>query len=130
VLSNGFLGKGGSNFRDYIAGCATNIAGRPANENEEIVLEEAVAEVNASALLGEGLKLYPNPANASVTVALSSGEIKNLIVTAIDGKTVLIRSVDSQNQFTLDITAFSKGIYLITIEDSEGNIQTEKLIKE
>jgi hypothetical protein len=118
----------------YISGAGGSklkAAANPCELDDYPVIDfDTLETASESTEVQDALRLYPNPANSAVTIALSTGEIKNIVMTSIDGKTVLTRSVDSQNQFTLDITAFSKGIYLITIEDSEGNIQTEKLIKE
>ena len=72
--------------------------------------------------------IYPNPAKDFVRV---DGNHLDLIrITDIAGKTKVIKKVNNSNTTTIDISYFIKGIYLITVKDINGSIQTEKLMVE
>ncbi|GGC79186.1 chromosome condensation regulator [Flavobacterium lutivivi] len=65
---------------------------------------------------------FPNPTSGLVN--LVEGIIEARLLTS-DGK--VIKTYKNQNQ--IDISNFSKGIYLIQLTDSYGNISFEKIIK-
>lgn len=67
--------------------------------------------------------MYPNPANDWVTLETEE-EIKLIEVYSLQGQTVL-----SSTEKQLNISSLSSGIYVIKIEDVEGKISIQKLIK-
>ncbi|MFT5815170.1 MAG: thiol-disulfide isomerase/thioredoxin [Psychroserpens sp.] len=72
--------------------------------------------------------VYPNPATAIINVQLSSSsEIKQVRFTDLAGKTVLKADDFTGNQ--IDISALSKGLYILELVDMEGNIFSTKLTK-
>ena len=74
--------------------------------------------------------VYPNPSNSIFNIRTSQSTQYNLNVTDITGKRIITESKinSSQNNHRLDLSNFSSGIYLLTIE-SEGRFITRKLIK-
>ncbi|RWW92087.1 zinc-dependent metalloprotease [Flavobacterium cerinum] len=73
------------------------------------------------------LVLYPNPANESITISLDSA-INNLTITSIEGFIMYKKEVKN-NSADIDVSNYKKGIYIVTIQTNEGEILTEKLIK-
>lgn len=75
-------------------------------------------------------KLYPNPAENLVTVELSNTD-KASIVTIYDnkGENVFHENIASSKKKVIDTRLFSKGTYLVTVEN-EGLRVTEKLLIE
>lgn len=73
--------------------------------------------------------LYPNPFNDFLTIEASSN-IKNVIIFDLMGKKVLEKSALGKNKTMLNTYNLSKGIYIITIQDKEGNSLTQRIIKE
>jgi hypothetical protein len=73
------------------------------------------------------VKIYPNPAQQVMTVDM--GEMENGTLTVIDvlGKIVYQKAAVS-GQNTMDISTFSKGIYIIEIK-TKGITYREKIIK-
>ncbi|PQJ09727.1 hypothetical protein CJD36_017510 [Flavipsychrobacter stenotrophus] len=63
----------------------------------------------------ERLNVYPNPASNQVTIVLKlSSRYDRLLVTDQLGRKVYDRSVDSsQNEATIDVSGFAKGIYIV-----------------
>ena len=74
-----------------------------------------------------GLFLYPNPAYTHVSVSYSS-LIESISLTDISGRMVMQQSVNA-NKATLNIEAFSPGVYTAIIHTAEG-ISVERLVKE
>jgi endonuclease I len=73
------------------------------------------------------IKMYPNPANGD-EVTIASNQDLTAEVYDILGKKVTIQNITS-NQNTLNISGFSKGVYLVRLKSSKG-ITTKKLIKQ
>lgn len=71
----------------------------------------------------ETISLYPNPVNNFLYLTKIT---KNLIVTDISGKKVITAS----NVSEINLSHLSKGTYLVSIENENGQITTQKIIKE
>ena len=78
------------------------------------------------ALKKEQVYLSPNPAHNIVFIN-SINKIKNYIVYNIEGK-IYIQSNNRNNN--IDVSILPKGIYIIKLQDNEGNWFVQKLIKE
>ena len=77
----------------------------------------------------KGLSIYPNPSNSIFNIGWRQGEDFSISVFDITGKLLLQEksSASSINRFELDMTKFSKGIYVakIKVDDTQS---TKKLI--
>ena len=76
--------------------------------------------MNTGEVHDRSLKVYPNPASEKLWVEIPEPGLKDLVVTDITGRILLIRQLTTENLIGLDLSAFSKGIYLVTL----GNEQT------
>ncbi len=73
------------------------------------------------------VQVYPNPASDFLFVK-SDNKLDKVLVLNMNGQ-VVYNSPKLQGQTTvIDMTAFSKGAYLVQIKDSKGNISTRKVI--
>lgn len=85
---------------------------------------EALSIDNLS--LKSDISIYPNPANAIINFKYdSSFEIKKVILMNSLGQ--VIKETTSKN--SVDISTLQNGIYLIEIEDANGNRSNHKIIK-
>lgn len=85
--------------------------------------------VNTASAVGNitaaNIKLYPNPVNNMLHIE-APVQVKALISSA-EGKTLC----SNENAETIDLSAFTPGLYIITIYDGEGNrITTQKVVKQ
>jgi hypothetical protein len=81
----------------------------------------------------ENIKLYPNPVGSDLKVFLPldyNSEVQTTLFT-ISGQRLLsfTNRLDAKQEYTLDLNALTKGIYLVSIE-SGGQIWKEKVVKE
>lgn len=75
---------------------------------------------NTIASLEKAIKLYPNPTNSNITIALPTNidvKITSLKVTDLLGKEVLLSNNGTTN---MDVSHLSNGIYILTLETSFG----------
>ena len=68
--------------------------------------------------------LYPNPANSILNIDLIS-EIKSVEIYSLLGQKMF-----SSTQKQLNISNLASGIYMLKVQDMNGAIATQKLVKE
>jgi hypothetical protein len=76
-------------------------------------------------------KISPNPTQHSVLVELknSNAMLQQIAIIDLTGRVVGLHNIENENQTTLNLQNFDKGIYLLKIITSEGMI-IERIIKE
>jgi hypothetical protein len=80
-------------------------------------------------LAGKTFSLIPNPATTRVTISASVG-VQSVLVTSLDGKTMFSREYkDKSATIDIDINAYAQGYYTVTVITTDGQVQTQKLIK-
>jgi hypothetical protein len=78
-------------------------------------------------VLNATLNIYPNPARTIVTIEKQANvSLKSVALYSILGNEVY----KSTNTKSINVSSFSKGLYLLKIESNEGAIATKKLIVE
>jgi len=71
--------------------------------------------------------VYPNPTKG--LVAIQSTETVTITVYDIVGKLIFSKQIDNQFQ-NIDLSTMSSGIYLLKVTNTNGAVQTHKIIKE
>ncbi|MBN8567190.1 MAG: PQQ-dependent sugar dehydrogenase [Flavobacteriales bacterium] len=76
-----------------------------------------------------GLSLYPNPAQYSVTLQNTSLlNLTQLSVFDMMGKKVLHKSMNTAESTEISIAQLSSGLYVVSVEEANGNTLTSKLM--
>ena len=89
---------------------------------------KAVAETEQEADQITALQLYPNPSHGIFTIELESSEPITYQVTTLTGKVLIATTQVSSPQFSIDLTDYSEGIYLLHLQRSQA-VETIKLAK-
>lgn len=107
-----------SSNKVYIAGTSGKIlkANSGVLENEDFVRSD------------HGIRLYPNPTDAQVTVQTDGPPINQATVYDMAGRLVLQQS-PHQSEATLDLSGFAKGMYLVKVDVGQ-RIITQKVLLE
>jgi hypothetical protein len=74
----------------------------------------------------QNLSVFPNPTNGNLNVHNKQYPIETLAIYNLQGQLLYNNSYQNQNQIAVDISSFSKGIYMIMI----NNRQPIKIIKD
>jgi hypothetical protein len=90
-------------------------------------IDKNVLSAEEYKLENQNLSIYPNPAKDKISI-YSDSTVEKVLVYNIFGKLVYKSSKDSKN-LTVDISNFSKGIYLVKVF-SGGFSKTKKIVKE
>jgi hypothetical protein len=94
-----------------------NIANIYFDFNEPVITEPAVLEVSLSTSVSEledtGFDMYPNPTNGNVTI-VANEMIEQVEVLQLDGR-VIDRVSANASRVRLDLSALSKGVYVVNV---------------
>lgn len=72
--------------------------------------------------------LYPNPTSHTLNLSVNQGELNRIEIWDINGK--LIQSFEEVLNASIDIHSLPQGMYLIKLQDTEGNWSVERFRKE
>ncbi|WP_223033928.1 T9SS type A sorting domain-containing protein [Hanstruepera marina] len=97
----------------------------------DILLETLSVETfnNSTAIF-----IYPNPAQDTVTIKLTNNQtaIESLTIQSLDGKTVLLKQMDSSSTtpegIVIDTSALPSSLYFLTVKTIDGNQNVSKLL--
>lgn len=81
--------------------------------------------------LKNSISIYPNPVSDKITISLSNQASKESFVSLVDmtGKVVYSQNVNNTNKITIDVRGFSKGNYILTIQNQKQNHSQKIVIK-
>ena len=101
-------------------------------------LEEPIKSINRNNIENDSesvveFGIYPNPARTILSFKLTEGKTTNELydIKLIDiyGKTVrLIRSINSMENYKLDLSGLNNGMYIVIIENKNGIIDSHKVL--
>lgn len=72
--------------------------------------------------------VFPNPTEGLIQIHKGTQEPVNVKMTDITGKTVIAQKEVSDAQFTLDISGFAQGVYILSLENKQGTV-IRKILK-
>lgn len=99
--------------------------------NGSIIYKIIDTSLDVSEFETAGLALYPNPTTDFFTVKSNNGtEITRVEVLDITGKVLLSKNFVSSSTEIVDVSALSKGIYIVCVSKVDGKNHNYKLIKD
>lgn len=93
------------------------------------VIDRGAIEFNSTSLGIEefntynDLRLYPNPTSSIINIEMTQN-LKHVFIYSVLGAEVL----NTQDK-TIDVSSLSNGVFLIKIEDENGNVSTKRFVK-
>lgn len=76
--------------------------------------------------LNAGFEIYPNPANSLINISSKNQTVNSIVIYDILGKRLFSSSNVNSEQVSINISAYSKGMYFLKINNST----TKRIIKE
>jgi hypothetical protein len=89
----------------------------------ELTVQEVLATNDYN--LESGLAIFPNPASNVITIASKNVDLSSVVIMDILGKQIYAADFINSESTSIDISAFSKGMYFVKINNST----TKKIIK-
>ncbi|MBQ6306297.1 MAG: C10 family peptidase [Bacteroidales bacterium] len=137
-LSNGFYAEEGSEFIAYLAPCGNSVSmgeGRTRGENLPEVMDERlqrnIENMNQTAfsISPMDMAIYPNPVTGTFSIRLGnlSEKIEFVEVFNVIGGMAL-RCDNAQEG--IDASILHKGVYIVRVRCSSGNVYYDKFVKE
>jgi hypothetical protein len=125
VGANANLGSVTGEDDVYIAFKYVSIDGQGGNWTVDNVVITGTSSVNTISKL---VQIYPNPATSSLNVN-SVSNIENIVVTNVIGQRVFnVNNIQTSN-YTIDVADLANGVYLITVENTDGTSVLTKFVK-
>lgn len=87
------------------------------------------ASVSNIGLSIDKINISPNPTKNTFNVSLTQSFSGEATVTDISGKTIVVRSIADEQSFDIDMSSFSKGIYLLKMTNENGMV-IKRIVKE
>jgi len=108
-------------------------AGQPAQKIVAVNLGCRTAQEELSAV--SALSAYPNPTSGMITLNFSADVKAKYTVKVVDliGNVVIsdvVSAVEGVNMKDLDLSKVAKGMYLLSLENEGGNVQTLRIVVE
>lgn len=91
----------------------------------------SVIEVNFGETLADQIVLFPNPTQSLLNIHLPIGAYQ-LELNDMTGRVLEQRSADVEfatENLKWDMSAYSKGVYLISIKDQQGNVTIKRFVR-
>lgn len=76
-----------------------------------------------------GVQIFPNPVSDDLKILHHNGLIKEIQVYDAVGK-LITRRIDMSNSILIKTTHWSKGLYIVLVEDENGYNEPFKIIKQ
>jgi hypothetical protein len=90
----------------------------------DFTVDSSVVLSNEDNELSNAIKIYPNPSSSVINISNSNVNIKNIKLIDVTGK-VIYNNVNAQS---INVSNFSKGLYILRIESQEGAVSSKKVI--
>ena len=122
VLEPGFDGLYGSDGYFYIDGCSNS---------EEARYKTSTEQKDSMNIPDMDIQIYPNPTNGMLNILADNGVAINAVnLTSLDGKRIEISQQNDNGNYKLDMSSILRGIYILTIEKKNGEVVTQKIVKQ
>jgi hypothetical protein len=76
----------------------------------------------------KGLKVYPNPAENTLSIELNNSNEKSIVISDISGRVVLSAKT-TNDKINLNITSLSNGVYFVKVQSNNAT-EVIKVIKQ
>lgn len=73
--------------------------------------------------------IHPNPATDAIHFS-NAGNISNISIIDMTGKTVITGQFRNEQEIRVNMSGLSKGLYMVRISDINGEIDSEKIVKQ
>ena len=130
-LNPGFEAVLGSQFAAYPEGCSGNYTYKAPTQNSVVTNgQPAMGEetVNLTRII-KGFAIIPNPSSSTIEIVMKGAQFSRVSIATIDGKVVDEKTVEKTDRTQIDVSRYANGIYIINITSDDGQLLTEKLIK-
>ena len=138
LLTDGFYAAEGSDFEAVIAPCS----GRAEQQSQVLDNTPPLYEYNrmpqqdsSGTSISElnslhGLKIHPNPVSGILNIELMDTESSVAQITVFDLLGRIMLKKENLSQPELDVSALSRGMYILQVCTSDGKSLTSKFVKE
>ena len=119
----------GNNKEIYLATNGASWSNTNPNTHLIVRLTPPVSTSGLNEIQNNSIKIYPNPFNEFITIESIDTSDLFIQINDLSGRNCLNKRINSNLQ-RIDVSSLVKGVYIVSLNDSAGNILlTQKLIK-
>lgn len=75
------------------------------------------------------LSVYPNPVAEELTIEFPESRDFHIQITDLTGREIYSASIQAQNNLQLSTTLWPAGLYLLSVQNEDGDVETKKIVK-
>jgi Secretion system C-terminal sorting domain len=118
----GFEAVYGSEFEADIKPCGTPFSYRLSSDNGP------GDDLDIKSQPSGRINVYPNPTNKVITISYDDALLETISIYSMDGKLMMKQQLNS-NTNDADVSGYANGIYLISVQTTDGKILKSKFVK-
>ncbi|MFH0865003.1 MAG: M14 family zinc carboxypeptidase [Bacteroidota bacterium] len=101
--------------------------------SDTIIQQVNITNVGIDAMESDpGFSVFPNPSDGSLNIFMNSAEIKKIVITDLTGNIIYESALNTFHKKSIhhiDMTMFSKGIYILNLETWEKNFYSKIILQ-
>ena len=94
----------------------------------KIILDKACSSTGLYDVANTHFDITPNPTTGDISVTNTEGAIQTLKITNLTGQTLLQKIVNDK-QAEIDVSTLAKGLYLLSVETTDGRRGVQKFVR-
>lgn len=106
-------------YTSTVTGCSNSA-------NVSIVVSPCTG-IDSKASTLSGLSVYPNPNTGIFTLELNNGAVKNIVITDLTGRVILIET-STAGKININISNFANGVYFMKVQ-SNSSVEVIRVVK-
>ncbi|ALJ04468.1 hypothetical protein APS56_04635 [Pseudalgibacter alginicilyticus] len=113
-------------YRFVLAEAWTPIGAYTALHQLDFTVDDSVLSTNNDSELKTAFAVYPNPSNSFINISKLNSDIniKNVKLIDVTGKVIY----NKMNAQPINVSNYSKGVYILRIESQTGGVATKKVL--
>ena len=130
-LNPGFEAVEGSQFVAYPEGCSNNYTYKMPTQNSNVTGNPSSISTENSNLIKvvKDFAIIPNPSSSTIEIVMNGAKFSKISIATIDGKIVDEQNVEKTDRTQVDVSRYANGIYIINVTSDNGQLLTQKLLK-
>lgn len=128
-LNPGFEADFGAQFLAYPEGCTASYVYKNGNATNTHSTPTSFDDTVNLIRVAKGFAIMPNPSSSTIDIVMKNSKFNKVSISSIDGKIVFETNVENTDKTTIDVSSYENGIYIINVTTDDGQMISEKLIK-
>ncbi len=128
-LNPGFEALFGSQFAAYPEGCSASFVYKSENASTTHTITTTNEDTINLIRVAKGFAILPNPSSSTIDIVIKNTKFNKVSISSMDGKIVFETNLENTDKTPINVSSYENGIYIINVTTIDGQMISEKLIK-